>query len=68
VARAYDLPGDDRRLRASLETADPGKAFDLLRKQYPVRHEFPSYHVMDVPAEKRELASRLGALGFRPGP
>ncbi len=36
---AYCLPEDDRRLKESLEEANPAAAFDQLRKQYPLRQE-----------------------------
>ena len=65
VHTAYDLPADDRRLRESFQEPDPGKAFDRQRRDYPVRHEFPSYRVTRLPAEKRDLRFRLAALGFR---
>jgi erythronate-4-phosphate dehydrogenase len=67
VHTAYDLPADDRRLRESFAEADPGKAFDRLRRDYPIRHEFPAYRILGLPPEKRELAFRLGELGFRVG-
>jgi erythronate-4-phosphate dehydrogenase len=65
VDAAYDLRGDDRRLRASLSEPDPGKAFDRLRREYPVRHEFSAYRITGLPENKRELRTRLGNLGFR---
>jgi erythronate-4-phosphate dehydrogenase len=65
IAAVYDVPADDARLRAALREADPGKAFDRLRKEYPVRHEFASYRITGLPQGKRELRSRLSALGFR---
>ncbi len=65
VRAAYDISADDARLRAALETPDPGAAFDRLRKQYPVRHEFHRYQVTGLPSEKRELRSRLLGLGFQ---
>jgi erythronate-4-phosphate dehydrogenase len=67
VHAAYDLPGDDKRLRDSFLEADPGKAFDRQRRDYPVRHEFPSFRVTRLPEEKRDLGFRLGELGFRLG-
>lgn len=62
---AYDIAGDDRRLRAALDEPDPGAAFDRLRKQYPARHEFHRYRVTGIPDQKRGLMSRLRGLGFR---
>jgi erythronate-4-phosphate dehydrogenase len=65
IASVYDVAEDDARLRSALREADPGKGFDRLRREYPIRHEFSSYQVIGLPAEKRELRSRLQALGFR---
>ena len=39
------LAADDARMRASLHDADPAQAFDLLRKHYPIRREFPAHRV-----------------------
>lgn len=41
---AYRLSEDHQRLGDSLTSADPGRAFDQLRKQYPVRHELHNWH------------------------
>ncbi|HKP98132.1 MAG TPA: 4-phosphoerythronate dehydrogenase [Fibrobacteria bacterium] len=65
AASAYDILADDARLRESFQESEPGKAFDRQRRDYPVRHEFPSFCVTRIPEEKRELRSRLRDLGFR---
>lgn len=65
VHTAYGILADDKRLRDSFSEADPAKAFDRLRRDYPIRHEFPSYRISGLPGEKRDLRSRLEALGFR---
>ena len=65
IAAVYDVARDDARMRAALGEADPGKGFDRLRREYPIRHEFASYQVIGLDREKRELRSRLLALGFR---
>ncbi len=61
----YDPYRDDRALRATLglPQAERGRAFDRLRKEYPVRREFDTLRVTGrlEPA----LAQELGALGFR---
>ncbi len=67
VAAAYDLPADAQRLRASFSDAEAGRAFDRLRRDYPIRHEFPSYCVKRLPPEKRELGFHLRELGFQVG-
>lgn len=67
VAAVYDISADDARLRSALAGADPGKGFDRLRREYPIRHEFASYMVTGLPGEKRDLRSRLAGLGFRLG-
>lgn len=56
------LSDDDARLRAAVGEADPHRAFDRLRKLYPVRREFPAHHV-HVPADDA-LRALLSALGF----
>jgi erythronate-4-phosphate dehydrogenase len=65
VHTAYEILADDKRLRDSFSETDAAKAFDRLRRDYPIRHEFPSYRVRGLPGENRELRSRLEALGFR---
>ncbi|MEO7423792.1 MAG: DUF3410 domain-containing protein, partial [Fibrobacteria bacterium] len=65
VHTAYPILEDDKRLRDSFLEAGAGKAFDRQRRDYPVRHEFPAYLLRGLPPEKRELRSRLQALGFR---
>jgi erythronate-4-phosphate dehydrogenase len=65
IAGVYDVAEDDARLRAALSESDPGKGFDRLRREYPIRHEFASFRLPGLPPEKRDLYSRLQALGFR---
>ncbi len=65
ISKAYDMLSDEKRLRQSLFQSDPGKAFDVLRREYPIRHEFSQYTVHDLPPEKRELYSQLAKLGFK---
>jgi erythronate-4-phosphate dehydrogenase len=65
VSAAYPIASDDQLLRAALREADPGRAFDRLRRDYRVRHEFKAYRVTGIPAGKRDLRSRLVGLGFR---
>lgn len=67
VATAYDLAADDKRLRDSFLEADASKAFDRLRRDYPIRHEFSAYTIVRLPDSKRELGSRLRDLGFQVG-
>lgn len=65
VSTAYDLAADDKRLRDSFLESDVAKAFDRLRRDYPIRHEFTSYAVSRLPDSKRELEFRLRDLGFK---
>jgi erythronate-4-phosphate dehydrogenase len=65
VATAYDLAADDKRFRDSFQEADAAKAFDRLRRDYPIRHEFSSYAILRLPEGKRELGFRLRDLGFQ---
>ncbi|MEL0028239.1 MAG: DUF3410 domain-containing protein, partial [Perlucidibaca sp.] len=62
LAEVIDQAGDDTRLRASLTEPAPATAFDLLRKQYPLRREFPAHQVRV--AGDDPLRPLLGALGF----
>lgn len=63
VRAAYDIAADDRRLRAALSLdADARRvAFDRMRKEYPMRREFPAHVAM---TEDVALAARLRLLGF----
>lgn len=56
------LAEDDARLRAARQEPDPAAAFDRLRKNYPMRREFPAHHVHV--AGDDSLHSLLIALGF----
>ena len=58
----YDPYADDQRLRETLglESDEQRKAFDLLRKNYPVRREFGSMTVLPSDA-----SGELAALGFQ---
>jgi erythronate-4-phosphate dehydrogenase len=61
----YDPYRDDRALRATLDLSpvERGRAFDRLRKEYPVRREFDTLTVSGC--LEPSLAEELGALGFR---
>jgi erythronate-4-phosphate dehydrogenase len=61
VLRSYDVARDDADLRAHVGNPDFAKEFDLLRKRYPVRHEFGDFTVSDV---EPDLRQRLAGLGF----
>ena len=59
----YDLPADDTAFRASFDSPDPVKTFDLLRADYPYRREFSATtpHIANAtPA----LLDTLCQLGF----
>jgi erythronate-4-phosphate dehydrogenase len=66
VAHSYDILRDDRRLRSveAVPDAQRGNYFRGLRKEYPVRREFPATTVI-LPPEKHSLAGPLRQLGFR---
>jgi len=69
VRHAYDIAGDDKRLRegvlrADLSKEERGKYFDKLRHAYPARREFENYRVKVIPY-RLELCEQLSALGFR---
>lgn len=57
----YRLADDHEALMASLSEPEPGKAFDLLRKQYPQRHEMRGTVVRGAVAAP--LLPLLSALG-----
>lgn len=66
VADCYDILRDDRRLRGveAIPDAQRGNYFRQLRKEYPVRREFPATTVL-LPPEKLSLAETLRQLGFQ---
>jgi len=65
VQTAYDIEHDDAELRKVLpmSEAERGNWFDSLRKNYPVRREFPYYRVL-IPPQRDSLISCLTQLGF----
>lgn len=65
VRQAYDIEHDDRALRKVCELPDTerGVGFDGLRKNYPVRREFP-YHRVLLPPQRDSLGACLSQLGF----
>lgn len=64
IALTYDPYRDDRALRATLylPPEERMRAFDQLRKGYPVRREFSSLRIEGV--EDEGLVEMLGNLGF----
>lgn len=69
IRQVYAIAEDDRALRASVQQANPGEAFDRLRKQYRVRREFATVRLLNSGFLQRQLPptewQRLQALGFR---
>jgi erythronate-4-phosphate dehydrogenase len=65
VFSAYDIRADDARLRAmlALPSAEQPAYFDRLRRNYPVRREFPANSVL-VNAAGSECEQVLRELGF----
>lgn len=65
VRAAYAIRADDRRMREALAGAGAarGAAFDRLRRDYPVRREFPRYEVRGRGLDA-ETRATLMALGF----
>jgi erythronate-4-phosphate dehydrogenase len=65
IRAAYDIEADDRRLRQAIDqpAEERGRRFTDLRKNYPVRREFPSTAVRMEPLDV-ELAQALAALSF----
>jgi len=58
----YDIVADDTRLRRllSMPRAEHGPYFDLLRKTYPIRLEWPLAHVQAASTATRALLVQLG--------
>lgn len=65
VSMAYDIEHDNAELRKLLDLPmdQRGSWFDSLRKNYPVRREFPYYRIL-IPPQRDSLLSRLAQLGF----
>jgi erythronate-4-phosphate dehydrogenase len=65
VSTAYDIEKDDQAMRQlpGMSADQRGTWFDSLRKNYPVRREFPYYRVL-LPAQRDRLAGCLSQLGF----
>lgn len=64
LQQACPLARDDTALRRAVAAADPGAAFDALRRDYPPRREFPAHRVA-LPSGDG-LWPVLTALGLRP--
>jgi erythronate-4-phosphate dehydrogenase len=65
VQVAYDIRRDDRALRrAVVRSNNIREAFDLLRKNYPIRREFSSLNVK-VRKDDQANASKFEAAGFK---
>ncbi len=69
IASAYDIQADDERLRGinDLPPSSQGDYFKSLRKDYPVRREFPETTVEVAPQDTHTRAA-LKALGFSVAP
>lgn len=64
VRQSYDILNDDKIFRASqMNSISPGKAFDELRKNYPIRREFANYYLPTQVSDR--LKNSLIAIGFR---
>lgn len=64
VSALYDIRFDDKVFRDTIQKADGrGKAFDLLRKNYPKRREF-TYTELLLDESRSALASKAKGLGF----
>lgn len=69
IRACYDIEADDRALRGgpAQDEAAWGLHFDALRRDYPVRREFPAAKVKLSNAD-RGLARQVAALGFHVEP
>jgi erythronate-4-phosphate dehydrogenase len=66
VRKVYDVTEDDRRMRGCRQSTGDAVAahFDGLRKNYPMRREFPFTQVK-IKNSTPALASRIAQLGFQ---
>ncbi len=64
VTHAYSLREEDMRLRMALNEADPAAAFDRLRRDYPIRHEFTRFRVTEWQNASEHAQKILRDLGF----
>ena len=67
ILASYDVAEDDIRMREALNaSSDTALTFDLLRKQYPERHEFSCYALSsNAEGAQPELRAQALKLGFR---
>ena len=65
ILASYDVRGDSASLRQLPEICIEQRAqyYDELRKNYPVRREFPAT-VFRLPGDRKTLAGKLNHLGF----
>lgn len=65
ILASYDVRSDSVSLRRlpEIEIEQRGRYFDELRKNYPVRREFPAT-VIHLPESRQILAGKLKHLGF----
>lgn len=66
INHVYDIIADDRALRKSIALRGDlaGKAFDQLRRNYPLRREFGCYTAA-IDAKQQDLGEVLLTLGFK---
>lgn len=66
IRACYDPRRDDARLRRQMALApdERGRAFDRLRRDYPVRREFSSVKIQ-LKGARRSLQDQFRALGFK---
>lgn len=64
VGHAYPIQSDDLALRNALGDSEPGKQFDKLRRDYPIRHEFTRYRVTGSQGRQDGSQAILRRLGF----
>ncbi len=63
TSSAYNIMKDDERFREGARSANPGKEFDLIRKNYPVRREFSNYRVR-TGGQNKNLLQKVEKTGF----
>lgn len=64
VLTVYPIESDDHELRNIDDADDPAASFDHLRRDYPIRREFPNTTLILANASPR-LKAKCAGLGFR---
>ena len=64
IHHVYDISSDDKNIRGILNSGNPGKFFDKLRKEYNLRREFPNY-IVNINPYNEDMASLFRSFRFK---